>query len=325
MKRNYLPALLIACLTPLLHAHEYAHHDDWIKPSAEKIGDGHGEIAVAENGEVYLSVGTGEKAGIQVYAADGKYLRNVPNAPNDFHGFVIVKEGAQEFIYGARLKKGEIIKMTLEGKVVLNISIYGTPAEKLFRKHRDTGKSLGARLTSVDALPNGDIFVVDGYGNDHIFKFNQKGEWIGEFGGRQKAPLKLMNCHKIFIDHRYAEPRILLCDRLNNRLVHTTLDGELVKVYATKLRKPSSAAFYKDLVAIAEIDGRISVFNKEGEMVAEVGTNNTKEIGKNTFGPETWEAGIVKAPHGIAFDADGNILMTEYNKWGRVMKFKVQP
>ena len=90
---------MIACLTPLLHAHEYAHHDDWIKPSAEKIGDGHGEIAVAENGEVYLSVGTGEKAGIQVYAADGKYLRNVPNAPNDFHGFVIVKEGAQEFIY----------------------------------------------------------------------------------------------------------------------------------------------------------------------------------------------------------------------------------
>ncbi len=74
------------------------------------------------------------------------------------------------------------------------------------------------------------------------FAFNQKGEWIGEFGGRQKAPLKLMNCHKIFIDHRYAEPRILLCDRLNNRLVHTTLDGELIKVYATKLRKPSSAA-----------------------------------------------------------------------------------
>jgi len=64
MKRTLLPSLMIACLTPLLHAHEYAHHDDWIKPSAEKIGDGHGEIAVAENGEVYLSVGTGEKAGL---------------------------------------------------------------------------------------------------------------------------------------------------------------------------------------------------------------------------------------------------------------------
>ncbi len=43
------------------------------------------------------------------------------------------------------------------------------------------------------------------------------------------------------------------------------------------------------------------------------------------LGPETWEAGIVKAPHGIAFDGQGNILMTEYNQWGRVMKFKVQP
>ena len=305
---------------PLIQAHEYQHHDDWIKPSAEKIGDGHGEIAVAENGEIYLSVGTGEKAGIQVYAPSGKYLRNVPNAPNDFHGFVIVKEGDQQFIYGASLKKGEIIKMTLTGEITLKIKTYGTPAEKFFKAHKKTGKKL-ARLTSVDALPNGDIFVVDGYGNDHIFKFNQKGEYLGEFGGRRKAPLNLMNCHKIFIDYRYGEPRLLLCDRLNNRLIHTTLEGKLIQVYASKLRKPSSAAFYKDLVAIAEIDGRISVFNKEGKMVSEVGTNNTKEVGKNTFAPETWEAGIVKAPHGIAFDADGNILMTEYNKWGRVIKF----
>jgi hypothetical protein len=307
-----------------LHAHAYEHDHDWIKPTAEKIGDGHGEIAVAANGEVYLSVGTGEKAGIQVYAADGEYLRNVTNAPDDFHGFVIVKEAEEEFIYGARLKMGEILKMTLAGEVVLKIPTYGTPVEKFFRKHRKTGKSLGARLTSEDALPNGDIFVVDGYGNDHIFRFNQKGEYLGEFGGRMKAPLKLMNCHKIFIDHRYGEPRLLLCDRLNNRLVHTTLEGELIKVYATKLRKPSSAALNKDLVAIAEIDGRISVFNKQGEMVAEVGTNNTKDIGKNTFGPETWINGIVKAPHGIAFDAMGDILMTEYNQWGRVMKFQLK-
>lgn len=313
--------ILIPLLFSLIHAHEFTHEADWIKPNADKIGDGHGEIAVAENGEVYLSVGTGERAGIQVYAADGTYLRNVPGAPADFHGFVIVKEGDQEFIYGSGVKSGEVIKMSLTGEVVLKIATRGGELDEYFRKHKETGKVLGPILTSVDALPGGDIFVVDGYGNDFIFRFNQKGEFISAFGGRHKEPLKLINCHKIFIDYRYGEPRLLLCDRLNNRLVHTTLEGELIQVYARDLRKPSSAAFFKDLVAIAEIDGRISVFNKEGEMVAELGKNDSKEIGKNTFAPETWENGIVKAPHGITFDQDGNILMTEYNQWGRVMKF----
>ena len=42
-------------------------------------------------------------AGLQVYAPDGTYLRNVPNAPSDLHGFIIHKEQDGEFIYGTRV------------------------------------------------------------------------------------------------------------------------------------------------------------------------------------------------------------------------------
>jgi hypothetical protein len=41
--------------------------------------------------------------GLQVYAADGTYLRNVPNALSDLHGFIINKEANGEFIYGVRV------------------------------------------------------------------------------------------------------------------------------------------------------------------------------------------------------------------------------
>ena len=55
------------------------------------MGNMHGDVAVASNGEVYVSV-MDPKAALQVYGPDGKFLRNVPNAPADFHGFVIQKD-----------------------------------------------------------------------------------------------------------------------------------------------------------------------------------------------------------------------------------------
>src|ERR1019366_10704410 len=55
------------------------------------IGDSHGDIAISPAGEIYVSVQGGDHAGIQVYSAQGRYLRNVPGAPTDLHGFIIAK------------------------------------------------------------------------------------------------------------------------------------------------------------------------------------------------------------------------------------------
>jgi hypothetical protein len=62
------------------------------------------------------------RAGVQVYSNEGKYLRNVADAPNDFHGFVIHKDAdGIEYIYGPRLGGMKVLKLTLDGKVVLEI------------------------------------------------------------------------------------------------------------------------------------------------------------------------------------------------------------
>ena len=58
----------------------------------------HGDVAVSSAGEIYVSV-QDPKAGVQVYSADGKWIRNVKGAPNDFHGFVIRKQEDGEFLY----------------------------------------------------------------------------------------------------------------------------------------------------------------------------------------------------------------------------------
>src|SRR5438309_9194278 len=125
--KKFISVLFVLLLVSLItHAAplEYKPVADWLKlpPGRTNIGNMHGDVAVSSKGEVYVSV-MDPKAGLQVYADDGTFLRNVPNAPPDFHGFVIRKQvlpdGHQgEFIFGTRLGRQTIMKMTLDGKVI---------------------------------------------------------------------------------------------------------------------------------------------------------------------------------------------------------------
>lgn len=301
----------------LLYAHEYSPSEKHIHPSEgmETVGSTHGEIAVDKNGLIYVSVNGGEKAGVQIFDADGKYLKNLKNAPNDLHGFVIHTENDGQYLYGSRLEGQSIIKMDLEGKVLMTIS-----GDLIPDKYKGKKKSL--KLTSVDVGPDGDIYAVDGYGLDYIHRFSKSGEYKGTFGGRDE-PFKLLNCHKIFIDRRFSPARILACDRKNGRLLHLSLNGEFLGVYAKDLRRPSGLAFYNGTVAVAEIYGRVSILDKDGKLIKVV-SDNEKIKGGNNWPVKDWEKGLVITPHGICFDKDGNILVTEFNKFGRILRYDRQ-
>ena len=303
-----------------LLAHDFKHSPGFPAPPSglKTPGDSHGEIAVASNGEIHVSVQSGKKAGIQVYSPEGKYLRNVKGAPHDFHGFVIHKEKSGEFIYGVGLNTGSLTKMTLDGTIVFQTPVSAIP-EKFIGKKKEL---LSPRFTSCDVAPDGTIIVTDGYGTDNLHLYNADGSYRMTWIGR-KAPYLFKNLHKVFIDLRYDQPRILCCDRANKRLVHLSMDGKFIGEYATGLRRPSSAAFHGDHVAIAEIEGRISVLDKEGTTVATMGTNDDKYNGNRTP-PEQWREGVVTSPHGISYDLKGNIIMSEYSKFGRILKYSLK-
>lgn len=295
----------------------YEFTPNFITPPAgkETIGNGHGEIACDSAGNFYVSIQGPEAkdAGVQVYGPDGKFIKTLP-LPNSLHGFVIRKDGDGEYIFAAVLGEARVIKAKLDGTVVMEIPTASFPADKAGPK--------GLKLTNCDVAPNGDIYVVDGYGIDWIFVFDREGKFKKVFGG-QGEPLKLKNTHKIFVDRRYEPARILACDRGNNRILHLDLDGNLIGVFADEgLRRPSSASFHGDLVCIAEIAGRVSVWDKDGKQVAALGANDTEgQTNTPKVEPKDWRQGTVTSPHGITFDNDGNILETEWNLFGRVLRW----
>lgn len=304
-----LSAIAAVGLTAADVAYEFAPNALTPPPGKETIGNGHGEIAVDSAGNIYVSVQ--EKDGLQVYSPEGKFLRNVPNAPDSLHGFVIRKDGDQDVIYAAVLKESRVLKMKLDGTVLLEIPKASFPADKG-----------GLKLTGLDVASNGDIYVVDGYGKSWIFVFDKDGKFKTSFGG-PVAPWNLNNTHKLFVDHRFSPERLFLCDRGNNRIMHLALDGSVIGVIQDKdLRRPSSASFHGDLVCIAEIAGRVSVLDKDGKTVAQLGTNDTPGQ-TNTPGvkPADWKDNVVTSPHGITFDAKGNIMETEWNNFGRVLRW----
>src|SRR5688572_28271840 len=85
--------------------------------------------------------------GVQVFSADGKYLRNVPGTPNDFHGFVIRKVHDGEFIFGPRVDGQTILKMTLDGKKVLEIPASVIPDEFKNVRQPNTKKNAKGEIT----------------------------------------------------------------------------------------------------------------------------------------------------------------------------------
>ena len=314
--------LSLAALLGSAAALEYKAVPDWYKlpEGRPEIGNMHGDVAVASNGDVYVSV-MDPRAALQVYAPDGHFLRNVPNAPADFHGFVIHRDADGEFLYGPRLGAGNILKLTLDGKEVLNIPASAIPDE--FKSKDKEGKPI-VRLTGMDVAPNGDLFVTDGYASDYVHHFDKTGKYLNYFGGK-KPPYNFKTLHKIAIDTRFDPPRIIGCDRANGRMVHMSLEGEFLGVIASDLLMPAAVAIHGDYAAIGELKGRITVLDKSGQIVTQFAANTAAdEVGNNKTEPTKWRPGIVNAPHGVAFNDHGDIFVSEYNVYGRIHRFDLE-
>jgi hypothetical protein len=320
--RTALACAAVVCAAAVVAGAGYSTVGDWLKLPAGRpqLGNMHGDIAVSSKGEVFVSV-QDPAAGLQVYAPDGTFLRNVTGAPSDFHGFVIRTQPEGEFLYGATLRGQTIVKMKLDGTIVMTIGSSAVPDE--FKVRNARSNELQLLLTGLDVAPNGDIYVADGYASDYIHRFDKTGKYLASFGGK-KAPYNFNTLHKLAIDTRFQPARLIAVDRANNRVVHLSLTGEFLGVVASDLLLPAAITLNGDNVIVGELRGRVTVLDKAGKVVERIGENTGEGVGTNQSKPEAWRPGLLLSPHGVAINGQGDLFVSEFNLYGRVHRFNRQ-
>lgn len=285
------------------------------QPDSQAIGPAHGGAAVDRAGNVYVS--TDSPRGILVFDADGKYLRNF--GPSMIHGLFLQREKDGEYLYAARPSAHEVQKIKTDGTAVWTMGFPETAG-----LYANAGEF---NPTNVVALPDGTIFVADGYGKNYIHKYDRDRKYVKSFGGLGASPAeegKFNRCHGLAVDLRGPKPMLIVCNRESGRVEQWTTDGSLVKVLQRDLRMPAAAQVTGDYVAIAELQGRVTVLGKDNSIVAQVGDNPTAGQRAN-FGlePAQWTDGVCNSPHGITFDRKGNLIVSEWSKFGRIHKFTI--
>jgi hypothetical protein len=323
MKKCILTSIVVVGLLTIVGAaSDYAVVADWLKlpESRAQLGNQHGDVAVSATGDVYVSV-QDPGAGLQVFSPDGVFLRSLPRAPSDLHGFVIRQQADGEFIYGAQMFGQTVVKMRLDGTLVMTIGSASIPDR--FKVRNARSGALALVLTSVDVAPNGDIYVADGYASDYIHRFDSTGRYLTSFGGKE-APYNFNTLHKLTVDSRFDPARIIAVDRANNRVVHLSLAGAFLGVVAENLLLPAAVTIDGDHAIIGELTGRVTVLDKAGAVVTRVGINTEEGVGSNKVPPAQWRQGFVLAPHGVATNRRGDLFVSEFSAFGRVHRFNAR-
>jgi hypothetical protein len=278
------------------------------------IGPTHGGVVVDdESGLIYMS--TDSAMSVLVYQPDGSLLRTIAPECQGFHAMAIHKEDGQSVIYGAQLNGNKppqrVCKIDTAGKILLEIP------------NAATGEIPGGwkGLTAVTVAPDGSIFAATGYGANIIHKFDATGKLLKSFGEKGPDEKQFSTPHGLVIDSRFGEPRLLVADREKRRLVHFDLEGNWIGVHASHLRRPCSMSLSGDYLAVAELEARVTILDKNGAPVSFLGDNPDKaQWAKFPVQPDDMKLGIFTAPHGLSFDKAGNLYVQDWNKTGRITK-----
>ena len=279
-------------------------------PGSQPLGPCHGGATIDQAGNIYITTDT--ERGIVVFSPKGKFLRAF--GPTRVHGLELRKEKGVEYIYGARPADHEVLKLKLDGEKVWSIEY---PKEAGIYKNADEFKPCALTVAA-----DGSIFIADGYGKNYVLKFDKDRKFVKAFGGSGAEEGKFNTCHGIAVETRLGKPLLLVCNRNNNRVEYWDLDGKFIRVIQKDLRMPAAVYIRGDYAVFPELQGRTTVLDKKGNIVAQVGDNpNEKQRANFGLPPDQWKDGICNSPHGAAMDKAGDLIVTEWSKFGHLHKF----
>ncbi len=295
------------------NSHQYKIDMNWGALNAKlyPVNDCHEMVQDSKGRIILLTNHT--KNNVIIYDKSGKLIEvwgtNFPGA----HGLTLNVENGEDFLYISDNNRHEVIKTTIDGKVVLVL-----PYPKETEQYQKPEQYIP---TETAVTPNGDIYVADGYGSQYILHYNSKGELKNIFGGRGEGDEFFDNAHGICYDDRDKNnPCLLITARQRNQLKRFTLDGKLLEVIPLPGAFICRPVIHGEHVYLATIwsgsgsanTGFVSILNKKNKLISAPGGSNPI-YNNGTLQPMHQTIQIFQHPHDVCVDDDENLYVAQWN------------
>ena len=299
----------------------YTLNSEWgnLNPSQTPVNDCHEMVQDSKGRIVLLTNET--KNNVIVYNTSGKLIESWGHQFPGAHGLSIQHNGNEDFLFITDTDKHQVYKTTMDGSVLLTIN-----APKDIPAYQKPEAFVPTETTVLD---NGEFYIADGYGAQHILHYDEKGNLKNAFGGRGEGDAHFDNAHGICVDKRNGKPTLLITDRTRNAFKRFSLDGKLIEVihlpgacmcrpvikgdhlYAAVLRSPSLDN---------EKTGFITILDKNNKVVSNLGGSAPQYIG-GVLQPMSQADKILIHPHDVCVDNEGSIYVAQWAS-GKVYPYK---
>ena len=291
---------------------------DWARlPEGGKFGNTHGGIVIDEGGRVLVNTDTDNA--VVVFEQSGQFVRAWGKEfRGGTHGMLRHGTGKDERLILAHTSRHEVLGTTFAGAVEWTL---GYPKESGIYGAREEYNP-----TAVALAPDGRLFVADGYGKSWVHVYDKERKYLKSFGGPGSETGKFQTPHGLLLDTQGKTPRLIVADRENHRLQVFDLEGQCLEVVAHDLRRPCGLARFGERYAVADLAGRVTVFDAEFRLLAQLGDQPDESLrAQNGVPPEKFKAGEFISPHAVCFDAAGNLYVMDWVSTGRVTKLEPLP
>ena len=292
--------------------HTYRVDKHWGIQDPGKIPVRHCHEMVQDSKGRLLMSTTHTKNNVILYDKSGRVLDTWGTDYPGIHGLTLSNEGGQDFIYLTDTERHIVCKTTITGKVIQTLHY-----------PKDSGVYEDVRQfvpTEVAISPSGDIYVADGYGENWIIKYDQRGHYVRHFGGKGDGNDQFDCCHGITIDDRDGKnPTLLITSRSAQSFKRFTLEGkylETIKLPGCWICRPVIKGKLLYFAAIGtkswwDYDGVLITLNQDNKVIAAPGADQAL-FRENDLSSIIHDGRTFMNPHDVCIDQDENLYVPQW-------------